>query len=183
MTPKRWSINYLQNLFNFEWVKTKSPAGATQWIPENGQASNLVPDAHIKGKRHAPIMFTTDIALKADPEFRKISERFLNDPNEFELAFAKAWFKVDHRDLGPRARYLVDFVPEEVLIWQDCIPAVDHKLVDGIDIASLKASILDSGLSVSEPVRVGWASAASYPDTDMRGGANGSRIRFTPQKD
>ncbi|KZY43357.1 catalase/peroxidase HPI [Pseudoalteromonas sp.] len=183
VTPTRWSINYLQNLFNFEWVKTKSPAGATQWIPENGQASNLVPDAHIKGKRHAPIMFTTDIALKADPEFRKISQRFLNDPKEFELAFAKAWFKLNHRDMGPRARYLGDLVPEEVLIWQDYIPAVDHKLVDSKDIASLKASILDSGLSVSELVRVAWASAASYRDTDMRGGANGARIRFAPQKD
>ncbi|WP_404341228.1 catalase/peroxidase HPI [Pseudoalteromonas mariniglutinosa] len=183
VTPTRWSINYLQNLFNFEWIKTKSPAGATQWIPENGQAANLVPDAHVKDKRHAPIMFTTDIALKADPEFRKISERFLADPKEFELAFAKAWFKLNHRDMGPRARYLGSEVPEEILIWQDYIPEVNHKLVSNSDIKLLKARILDSGLTTSELVRVAWASAASYRDTDMRGGANGARLRLAPQKD
>ncbi|MBE0365621.1 catalase-peroxidase [Pseudoalteromonas ulvae UL12] len=181
VTPTRWSINYLQNLFAYNWVQTKSPAGATQWIPENNQAANLVPDAHIKGKRHAPIMFTTDIALKEDPAFREISQRFLNNPQEFELAFAKAWFKLNHRDMGPRARYLGSEVPEEILLWQDPIPAVDHSLVTQTDIKKLKKSILDSGLKSAELVRVAWGAAASYRDTDMRGGVNGARIRLAPQ--
>ncbi|MCF2860819.1 catalase/peroxidase HPI [Pseudoalteromonas sp. Cnat2-41] len=183
VTPTQWSMNYLDNLFNFEWQQTKSPAGATQWIPTNESAKNLVPDAHVKGKRHAPIMFTTDIALKKDPEFRKIAERFRANPDQYELAFAKAWFKLNHRDLGPRARYLGDEVPEEILIWQDYIPEVDHELVTEQDISTLKEQILDSGLTVPELVRVAWASASSFRGSDMRGGANGARLRLAPQKD
>lgn len=183
VTPTQWTTNYLDNLMNFNWVMTKSPAGATQWIPDSASAKNLVPDAHIPGKRHAPIMFTTDIALKTDHEFRKIVERFRADPAAYELAFAKAWFKLNHRDMGPRARYLGKEVPSEILIWQDPIPAVDHELVSPEDISQLKAKILATGLSVPELVRVAWASAASYRDTDMRGGANGARIRLAPQKD
>ncbi|WP_151173830.1 catalase/peroxidase HPI [Pseudoalteromonas ruthenica] len=183
VTPTQWSMNYLDNLFNFEWKQTKSPAGATQWIPTNESAKNLVPDAHVKGKRHAPIMFTTDIALKKDPEFRKIAERFRANPEQYELAFAKAWFKLNHRDLGPRARYLGDEVPEEILIWQDYIPEVDHELVTEQDISTLKEQILDSGLTVPELVRVAWASASSFRGSDMRGGANGARLRLAPQKD
>ncbi|QFU06888.1 Catalase-peroxidase 2 precursor (plasmid) [Pseudoalteromonas sp. THAF3] len=183
VTPTQWSMNYLDNLFNFEWTQTKSPAGATQWIPTNESAKNLVPDAHVKGKRHAPIMFTTDIALKKDPEFRKIAERFRANPDQYELAFAKAWFKLNHRDLGPRARYLGDEVPEEILIWQDYIPEVDHELVTEQDISTLKEQILDSGLTVPELVRVAWASASSFRGSDMRGGANGARLRLAPQKD
>lgn len=183
VTPTQWTTNYLDNLFNFTWVQTKSPAGAIQWVPDNDAAKNLVPDAHIKGKRHAPIMFTTDIALKKDPEFRKIAERFRANPDEYELAFAKAWFKLNHRDLGPRARYLGDEVPSEILVWQDYIPSPDHPLVDSQDIQSLKAQILDSNLTVPELVRVAWASASSFRGSDMRGGANGARIRFAPQKD
>ncbi|GGF85499.1 catalase/peroxidase HPI [Alteromonas lipolytica] len=181
VTPTKWSINYLTNLFSFNWVKTKSPAGATQWIPDDPSASNMVPDAHVEGKRHAPIMFTTDIAIKKDPEFRKIAERFMADPAEYELAFAKAWFKLNHRDLGPRARYLGNEVSEEVLVWQDPIPEVNHELVSESDIRKLKAEILDTGLSVPELVRVAWASAASFRGTDMRGGANGARVRLAPQ--
>ncbi len=183
VSPTQWTTNYLQNLFNFNWVKTKSPAGATQWIPDSDAAANLVPDAHDSSKRHAPIMFTTDIALREDPEFRKIAQRFLNNPEQFELAFAKAWFKLNHRDMGPRARYLGDEVPQEVLAWQDPIPAVNHKLVNNGDVKKLKKAILDSGLTGPELVRTAWASAASYRDTDMRGGANGARIRLAPQKD
>lgn len=181
VTPTQWTTNYLDNLFSFNWVKTKSPAGATQWIPDDPDAGSLVPDAHVKGKRHAPIMFTTDIAIKEDPEFRKIAERFRADPAEYELAFAKAWFKLNHRDLGPRARYLGDEVPEEVLVWQDPIPAVNHDLVTDSDISKLKSQILDTGLSIPELVRVAWASAASFRGTDMRGGANGARVRLAPQ--
>ncbi len=183
VTPTRWSSQYLDNLFNFEWVKTKSPAGATQWIPKGGEAANLVPDAHDKNKRHAPIMFTTDLALKFDPSYSKIAKRFQENPKEFELAFAKAWFKLTHRDLGPRVRYLGAEVPKEVLIWQDPVPAVNHKLIGAAEIATLKKRILDSGLSTSELVRAAWASASSYRGTDMRGGANGGRIRLAPQKD
>ena len=182
-TPVAWSMQYLQNLFAFDWVKTKSPAGATQWIPANGQAANLVPDAHIQGKRHAPIMFTTDIALKEDPAYRKIALRFKDNQQEFELAFAKAWYKLTHRDMGPKARYLGNEVPAEQLIWQDPIPAVDHALIDAADIASLKSKILAAGLTVPELVRVAWASAGSYRGTDMRGGADGARLRLAPQKD
>ncbi|MFY8274765.1 catalase/peroxidase HPI [Pseudoalteromonas sp. SSDWG2] len=183
VTPTQWTTNYLDNLFNFEWKQTKSPAGAIQWIPTDEAAQNLVPDAHIKGKRHAPIMFTTDIALKEDPAFRKIAESFRADPKKYELAFAKAWFKLNHRDLGPRARYLGSEVPEEILIWQDYIPEPNHTLVNDKQIADLKAQILKSKLTVPELVRVAWASAASYRETDMRGGANGARLRLAPQKD
>ena len=182
-TPTQWSMNYLQNLFAFEWVKTKSPAGATQWIPSNEAAANLVPDAHVEGKRNPPIMLTTDLSLRFDPEYEKISRRFLENPEEFELAFAKAWFKLTHRDMGPRARYIGSDVPEETLIWQDPVPAVDHALIDAADIADLKAEILDSGLTVSELVRTSWASASSFRGSDMRGGANGARVRLAPQKD
>jgi catalase-peroxidase len=183
VTPTQWSMNYLQNLFAFEWVQTRSPAGAIQWIPADGQAANLVPDAHVPGKRNAPIMLTTDLSLREDPEYRKISKRFLENPEEFELAFAKAWFKLTHRDMGPRARYVGDEVPDEVLLWQDPIPAVDYTLIDASDAAKLKAEILDSGLSTSELVRTAWASAASFRGSDMRGGANGARVRLAPQKD
>ena len=183
VTPTQWSMNYLQNLFAFEWEQTRSPAGAIQWIPKGGKAANLVPDAHIEGKRHAPIMFTTDLALKEDPAYREISQRFLNNPEEFELAFAKAWFKLTHRDMGPRARYVGNNVPAEVLSWQDPVPEVDHGLVSKRDINKLKDAVLESGLSVPALVRTAWASAASYRGTDMRGGANGARVRLAPQKD
>lgn len=182
-TPTAWSILYLDNLLRFEWKKTESPAGATQWIPTDETAATLVPDAHIPKKRHAPIMFTTDIALKADPEFRKISERFLKNPKAFDLAFGKAWFKLTHRDMGPRARYVGNEVPAEALLWQDHIPAVDHKLINAKDVTSLKKKILKSGLTNAELIRTAWASAGSYRGTDMRGGANGSRVRLAPQKD
>ena len=182
-TPTAWSIMYLDNLFRFDWKQTKSPAGATQWIPTDEAAANMVPDAHIAGKRHAPIMFTTDLALKEDPEFRKIAERFLKNPKEFDLAFAKAWFKLTHRDMGPRTRYVGPEVPEEIFIWQDPVPAADYKLIDKNDAAKLKANILKSGLSVPVLVRTAWASASSYRGSDMRGGANGARVRLEPQKD
>ena len=182
-TPTAWSMLYLDNLLRFEWVQTKSPAGAVQWIPKDETASGLVPDAHDPSKRHAPIMFTTDLSMKRDPEFRKISKRFLDNPREFDLAFAKAWFKLIHRDMGPRARYVGTEVPAEELLWQDPIPAVDYQLIDARDIAKLKSQILESGLTVPELVRTAWASAASYRGTDMRGGANGARVRLAPQKD
>jgi catalase-peroxidase len=182
VNPIAWTTQYLDNLFAYEWVQTRSPAGAIQWIPADGQASNLVPDAHIEGKRHAPIMFTTDLSLKMDPEYRKISKRFQENPAEFELAFAKAWFKLTHRDMGPAARYLGTDVPSETLTWQDPIPTVDHKLVSDRDIKKLKKAILDTGLSTQELVRTAWASAASFRGTDMRGGANGARIRLEPQR-
>lgn len=181
--PTTFTMQYLDNLFAFEWVQTKSPAGATQWIPSDVSASNLVPDAHDWSKRHAPIMFTTDLALKVDPEYRKIAKRFQENPEEFRLAFAKAWFKLTHRDMGPRARYLGPEVPSEALLWQDAVPAVDYKLVDTADIAQLKKEILASGLSASELVRTAWASASTFRGSDMRGGANGGRIRLAPQKD
>jgi catalase-peroxidase len=182
-TPAQWSMNYLANLFAFEWVKTKSPAGATQWIPKNPAAANLVPDAHDPSKRHAPVMLTTDLSLRFDPAYEKISRRFLANPEEFEDAFARAWFKLTHRDMGPRARYVGSEIPEEVLTWQDPVPAVDHELVDDADIASLKAEILDSGLTIPQLVRTAWASASSFRGSDMRGGANGARIALAPQKD
>ena len=181
--PVAWTTQYLDNLFAFEWVQTRSPAGAIQWIPADNQGTNLVPDAFDPNKRHAPIMFTTDLSLKFDPEYRKISKRFQENPEEFELAFAKAWFKLTHRDMGPRARYVGSEVPSEVMLWQDPVPVVDHDLIDASDVASLKSEILDSGLGVPELVRTAWASAASFRGTDMRGGANGARIRLTPQKD
>lgn len=180
-TPTAWSVLYLDNLMRFEWKQTQSPAGAHQWIPTDESASNMVPDAHIKGKRHAPIMFTTDMALKKDPGFRKITERFLKNPKAFDQAFARAWFKLTHRDLGPSARYVGADIPKDVFIWQDPIPAVDHKLVNKRDVAKLKKIILKSGLSVSELVRTAWASAATYRGSDMRGGANGARLALVPQ--
>nr|WP_269783467.1 catalase/peroxidase HPI [Marinibactrum halimedae] len=182
VSPTQWTTNYLDNLFGFNWVQTRSPAGAIQWIPDNKAAANLVPDAHIKGKRHAPIMFTTDLSLKEDPEFRKIAQRFHKNPKEFELAFAKAWFKLNHRDLGPRARYLGSEIPKETLLWQDPIPEVNHKLISERDIKKLKSKILASGVSTTDLIKTAWASASSYRNTDMRGGANGARIQLAPQK-
>lgn len=182
VNPTAWTTQYLDNLFNFDWVQTKSPAGATQWIPKDSQAANLVPDAHIAGKRHAPIMFTTDLSLKVDPSYRKIAKRFQENPSEYELAFAKAWFKLTHRDLGPRARYIGKDVPKEDLVWQDPLPKADYKMIDTKDIAKLKSSILSSGLTSSELIRAAWASAVTFRGTDMRGGANGARIRLDPQK-
>ena len=181
--PIAWTTQYLDNLFAYEWVQTKSPAGAIQWVPADGAGANLVMDAHDPTRRHAPIMFTTDLALKMDPAYRKISERFRKDPKQFELAFAKAWFKLTHRDMGPRVRYLGKEIPDEVLIWQDPVPAVDHALIDAGDIAGLKSAILATGLSSSDLVRTAWSAAASFRGTDMRGGANGARIRLAPQKD
>ena len=181
VTPTKWSSNYLDNLMNFNWVLTKSPAGAKQWIPDNKAAANLVPDAHIPNKRNAPIMFTTDIALKEDPSFRKIVERFRKDPSQFDKAFAKAWFKLTHRDMGPRARYVGAEVPSEVLTWQDPIPAIKHPLITKKDIVKLKQQIVNSGLTTAELVRTAWAAASSHRVTDMRGGANGARIKLAPQ--
>lgn len=180
-TPAQWSPQYFANLMAFEWEQTKSPAGATQWQPKDGGGAGSVPDAHDPDKRHAPMMFTTDLALKADPAYREISERFQKDPEAFELAFAKAWFKLTHRDLGPRSRYAGTLVPEEVYPWQDPVPAVDHALITEADASALKAKILASGVTPSELVRTAWASASSYRGTDMRGGANGARLRLEPQ--
>jgi catalase-peroxidase len=182
-TPTQWSMLYLSNLLNFEWELTKSPAGAHQWTARNGALDGTVDDAHVKGQRNAPIMLTTDIALKADPAYRKIAKRFLANPEEFELAFAKAWFKLTHRDMGPKARYVGDLVPEEDLLWQDPLPAADYKMIDQDDEEKLQNMILDSGLSNAELVRTAWAAASSFRGTDMRGGANGGRLRLTPQKD
>ncbi len=181
--PIAWTTQYLDNLFAFEWVQTKSPAGAIQWIPADGAASSLVPDAFDPAKRHAPIMFTTDLSLKFDPSYRKIAKRFQENPEEFRLAFAKAWFKLTHRDMGPRARYIGAEVPDEVLLWQDPVPEVDHELIDDGDVAALKSDILASGLTIPELVRTAWASASSFRGTDLRGGANGARIGLAPQKD
>jgi catalase-peroxidase len=180
--PIAWTTQYLDHLLAFDWVMTKSPAGAIQWIPADGAASNLVPDAHDPTKRHAPIMFTTDLALKFDPAYRKVVDRFHKDPNEYALAFAKAWFKLTHRDMGPRTRYLGSHAPKDVLTWQDPVPAVDHALVDSADIAQLKTRILGSGLTGPELVRAAWAAASSFRATDMRGGANGARVRLDPQR-
>ena len=181
-SPTQWTTQYLTNLYAFDWVQTRSPAGAIQWVPADGQASNMVPDAHVTDKRHAPIMFTTDLSLKMDPSYREITQRFLKNPAEFEEAFAKAWFKLTHRDMGPVARYVGSDVPSQVLSWQDPIPQVDHALVDDSDVAALKEAILDTGLSTQELVRAAWASASSYRATDMRGGANGARVALEPQK-
>ena len=181
--PTRWTHEYLTWLYTFEWETTKSPAGATQWVPKDGKGVDFVPDAHDPTKRHAPIMFTTDIALKVDPAYQKISKRFLDNPKEFEDAFARAWFKLTHRDMGPKARYVGAEVPAEDFVWQDPIPKVDHKLIDAKDIAKLKSAILASGLTIPELVKTAWASAATFRGTDMRGGANGARIRLAPQKD
>jgi len=181
-SPTVWTTQYLDNLFAYDWVQTKSPAGATQWIPADGQAANSVPDAHDASRRHAPIMFTTDLALKFDPSYREIALRFRDNPEQFELAFAKAWFKLTHRDMGPRQRYLGDEVPSEALIWQDPIPEVTHTLVSDRDVRGLKSDILESGLTVPQLVRTAWASAVTYRGTDMRGGANGARLALEPQK-
>ena len=182
-TPTSWDMTYFDNLLGLEWEMTKSPAGAVQWTPKNGDAAGTVPDAHDPSKRHAPIMFTSDLALREDPEYFKISTRFHENPEEFADAFARAWFKLTHRDMGPIARYLGNDVPSEELIWQDPIPAVTHTLVDDADVASLKAKVLASGLSVQELVATAWGSAATFRGSDKRGGANGARIRLAPQKD
>jgi len=181
--PVKWDNDYLEILFKYEWELTKSPAGAQQWIPKGGAAANAVPDAHDPSKRHAPVMLTTDLSLRMDPIYEKISRRFLAHPQEFADAFAKAWFKLTHRDMGPLSRYLGPLVPKEPLIWQDPIPAVDHALIGEQDIAALKAKILASGLSISQLVTTAWASAATFRGSDKRGGANGARIRLAPQKD
>jgi catalase-peroxidase len=182
-TPTKWSNNFLWNLFGYEWELTTSPAGAKQWKPKHGMGANTVPDAHDKSKRHAPQMLTTDLSLRYDPEYEKISRRFMENPDQFADAFARAWFKLTHRDMGPRVRYLGPLVPKETLIWQDPIPAVDHPLIDSKDVDALKAKILASGLSVSQLVSTAWASASTFRRSDKRGGANGARIRLSPQKD
>jgi catalase-peroxidase len=182
-TPTKWSNNFFQNLFGYEWELTKSPAGAHQWIPKDGAGDSSVPNAHDPSKRHAPAMLTTDLALRFDPAYEKIARRFYENPDQFAEAFARAWFKLTHRDMGPRSRYLGPEVPAEELIWQDPIPAVNHKLIDAQDIASLKGKILASGLSVPELVSTAWASASTFRGSDKRGGANGARIRLAPQKD
>ena len=182
-TPVKWSNNYLENLFGYEWELTKSPAGAHQWTPKDASAAGTVPDAHDPSKRHAPMMFTTDLSLRMDPIYATISKRFHENPQEFADAFAKAWYKLTHRDMGPVSRYLGPLVPAEPQLWQDPVPAVDHKLIGEQDIAALKAKILASGLSISQLVTTAWASAATFRGTDKRGGANGARIRLAPQKD
>ncbi len=182
-TPTKWTSNFFWNLFGYEWELEKSPAGAHQWRPKHGMGEGTVPDAHDKLKRHAPRMLTTDLSLRFDPVYEKISRRFLENPDEFADAFARAWFKLTHRDMGPRSRYLGPEVPPEELIWQDPIPPVDHPLIDEKDIAALKAAVLKSGLSVSQLVSTSWASASTFRSSDKRGGANGARIRLAPQKD
>ncbi len=181
-TPTAWSVLYLDNLLRFDWKQQKSPGGGTVWVPTDESAHTSVPDAHIEGKRNPPVMLTTDLSLKEDPEFRKISERFLKNPKEFDTAFAKAWFKLTHRDLGPRSRYLGAEVPSDVFIWQDPVPAAEYTPSDS-EVDQLKAKILDSGLTVPSLVRVAWASASTFRGSDMRGGANGARVRLEPQKD
>ncbi len=181
--PIRWDNGYFETLFAYEWELTKSPAGAHQWRPKGGAGAGTVPDAHDPSKRHAPMMSTADLALRMDPAYEKISRRFMQNPHELADAFARAWFKLTHRDMGPRARYLGKLVPSEVLLWQDPISAVDHPLVDAQDVATLKAKVLASGLSISELVQTAWASAATFRGSDKRGGANGARIRLAPQKD
>ncbi|MGA1869951.1 MAG: catalase/peroxidase HPI, partial [bacterium] len=181
--PIKWGNDYLDILFGYEWELTKSPAGANQWVPKGGAGSDTVPDAHDPSKRHAPMMTTADLALKFDPIYEPIARRFHENPKEFADAFARAWFKLTHRDMGPRSRYLGTEVPAEELIWQDPLPAVDHKLIDAQDIADLKGKILASGLSISQLVSTAWASASTFRGSDKRGGANGARIRLAPQKD
>ena len=182
-TPTKWSNNFFENLFGYEWELTKSPAGAQQWTPKGGSGDGTVPHAHDASKKIAPSMLTTDLALRFDPEYEKISRRFLENPDQFADAFARAWFKLTHRDMGPKALYLGPEVPEEDLIWQDPIPSVDHPLIDASDIASLKEKILASGLTISQLVSTAWASASTFRGSDKRGGANGARIRLAPQKD
>ncbi len=181
--PVRWDNNFFENLFGYEWELTRSPAGAYQWRPKDRAADDTVPDAHDPSKRHAPMMLTTDLALRFDPVYERISRRFLERPDEFADAFARAWFKLTHRDMGPISRYLGPEVPAEQLIWQDPVPAVDHPLIDDADVAALKRAILASGLGVPQLVRTAWASASTYRDSDKRGGANGARIRLAPQRD
>ncbi|HUA07674.1 MAG TPA: catalase/peroxidase HPI [Candidatus Acidoferrales bacterium] len=182
-TPTKWGSGYFENLFKYDWELTESPAGAKQWRPKNGAGNGTVPDAHDPSKRHAPAMLTTDLTMRVDPEFEKISRRFYEHPDEFADAFARAWFKLTHRDMGPRARYLGPLVPKEELIWQDPLPAVDHPLVDANDVETLKAKVLGSGLTISQLVSTAWASASTFRGGDKRGGANGARIRLAPQKD
>ncbi len=182
-TPIQWSNNYFENLFGYEWELTKSPAGAHQWKPKGGAGAGTVPDAHDPALRHAPTMLTTDIAMRMDPAYEKVSRHFYENPDVFADAFARAWFKLTHRDMGPRARYLGPEVPSEVLIWQDPVPAVTHQLIDAQDIAALKATVLASGLTVSQLVSTAWASASTFRGSDKRGGTNGARIRLAPQKD
>jgi catalase-peroxidase len=182
-TPTRWGSGYFDTLFRYEWELTKSPAGAYQWKPKDGAGAGTVPDAHDPSKRHAPTMLTTDLALRMDPAYAKISKRFHENPEELADAFARAWFKLTHRDMGPISRYLGPLVPKEPLLWQDPIPAVDHQLVDDRDIAALKSKILASGLSIPELVSAAWASASTFRGSDKRGGANGARVRLAPQKD
>jgi catalase-peroxidase len=182
-TPTRWSNNFFETLFGYEWELTRSPAGAQQWVAKNGGGAGTVPDAHDPTKRHAPTMLTTDLALRYDPVYAKISRRFLEHPEQFADAFARAWFKLTHRDMGPRARYLGPEVPAEELIWQDPIPALNHPLVDANDVAALKAQVLSSGLSIAQLVSTAWASAATFRGSDKRGGANGARIRLAPQRE
>jgi catalase-peroxidase len=182
-TPTRWSNEFFENLFQYDWELTKSPAGAHQWQPKNNGGAGKIPDAHDESKRKAPTMLTTDLALRFDPAYEKISRRFLEQPQQFAEAFARAWFKLTHRDMGPRARYLGPEVPKEELIWQDPIPAVNHPLIDDADIAALKSRILASGLTISQLVSTAWASASTFRGSDKRGGANGARIRLAPQKD
>ena len=181
--PTAWTNEFFINLFTYEWEQTKSPAGAIQWRPKDGAGANRVPDAHDKTKRHAPMMLTTDLALRFDPAYEKISRRFYENPEEFRLAFAKAWFKLTHRDLGPRSRYLGPEVPGEELIWQDPLPRAEGAAINASDVAELKAKVLASGLTIPELVRAAWSSAATFRGTDMRGGANGARVRLAPQKD
>lgn len=181
-TPAQWSHDYFEYLFGFEWEITKSPAGAYQWKPKGGDGAGLIPDAHDPEKTHQPFMLTTDLALRMDPDYEKVSRRFLENPDEFADAFARAWYKLTHRDMGPKTRYLGPEVPEETLIWQDPIPAVDYELIDEKDVADLKKTILDSGLSVSQLVSTAWASASTFRGSDKRGGANGGRIRLSPQR-
>jgi catalase-peroxidase len=181
-TPIKWDNTYFETLFGHEWEQTKSPAGATQWIPKDGAAADAVPDAHVAGKKHAPIMFTTDLALRYDPSYEVISRKFLNDADAFADAFARAWFKLTHRDMGPRARYLGPEVQSEELIWQDPLPAATFAAPTEADLTKLKSAILASGLTVAQLVNTAWASASSYRDSDKRGGANGARIRLEPQR-
>jgi len=182
-TPTHWGTEFFKNLFGYEWELTKSPAGANQWRPKNGGGAGQVPDAHDRNRRIAPSMLTTDLALRFDPAYEKISRRFMEHPDQFADAFARAWFKLTHRDMGPKSRYLGPEVPAEELIWQDPVPKVDHKLIDSSDIAALKARILASGLTVGQLVSTAWASASTFRGSDKRGGANGARIRLAPQKD
>src|SRR5438552_6921725 len=182
-SPTKWSNNFFENLFKYDWELTKSPAGAHQWTPKNGAGSGTVPDAHDPAKRRAPAMLTTDLALRFDPAYEKISRRFYEHPDQFADAFARAWFKLTHRDMGPIVRYLGPLVPKEQLSWQDPIPAVNHPLINEQDITALKAKILASRLSVSQLVSTAWASASTFRGSDKRGGANGARIRLAPQKD